>query len=409
MDGTPAGAGAAAAPHRMDGIEAGAVAAGRAAGRYPPGMGGTGTNPFRPGRGVLPPLLAGREHELDMAEKRLAALARGESPAEDLLFYGPRGNGKTALLLEIERRARNRDFRVETLPVDTLTDRAVLVRALQERAGVPGGEFTSVRLGGSGVTEHPPAPTDDIHRLFASWVGAGGARPTVIALDEVQALDADTARPFFEAIQEAKSGPAPFLVLAAGTPDARRRIREAATFNERGFEPVPVGRLQRSDTTAALTEPARAAGRPIARDALALLAEQSQDHPYFVQLLGSAAWRAATRVGADGISPAAATQGMAECGTRIERFYEDRYQEARTRRVAPVLKPLARLVAENDGRVTESQLESLLRTVVGEGAVPFDDLALEQELSDLGVVWSMRPGVWEMGIPSFADYVLGRG
>ena len=363
-----------------------------------------GANPFRPGRGVLPPLLAGRDRELEMAEERLDTLARGESPTEDLLFYGPRGNGKTTLRFEIERRARERRLRVERFPVEALTDRSRLVRRLQERAGVLG-----VQVAGVGVTETPPAPTEDIERLFASWIGAGGAQPTLITVDEVQALDPDTARPFFEAIQEAKSGPAPFLVLVAGTPDARRRLREAATLNERGFEPVPVSRLERPDTNAALAEPARAAGRPIHPDALALLAEASQDYPYFVQRIGHAAWRAAARAGADGITPALAQQGMAECAARIKRFYEDRYQEARTRRVAPVLKPLARLFAESDGRVTESRLESLLRTVGGEGAVPFDELAIEQELSDLGVVWSVHPGIWEMGIPSFADYLLRRG
>ena len=367
-----------------------------------------GANPFRPGRGVLPPLLAGRERELEMAKERLDTLARGESPTEDLLFYGPRGNGKTTLRFDIERRARERHLRVERFPVEALADRSRLVRRLQERAGVLGGRVTGVQVASVGVTETPPAPTEDIEHLFASWMGAGGAQPTLITLDEVQALDPGAARPFFEAIQEAKSGPAPFLVLAAGTPDVRRRLREAATLNERGFEPVPVGRLERSDTNAALAEPARAAGRPIDPDALALLAEASQDYPYFVQRIGHAAWKAAARDGAEGISPAAAEQGIAESAARIERFYEDRYQEARTRRVAPALKPLARLFAESEGRVTESRLESLLRTVVGEGAVPFEEMALEQELSDLGVVWSVHPGIWEMGIPSFADYLLRR-
>ena len=372
-------------------------------------MGGGSTNPFRPGRGVLPPLLAGRERELDTAEERLAALARRESPAEDLLFYGPRGNGKTALLREIERRARNRDFRVETLPVDALTDRAVLVRALQERAGGPGGKFTSVQVGGSGVTENPPAPTDDIHRLFASWVGAGGARPTVITLDEVQALDADTARPFFGAVQRAKSGRVPFLLVCAGTPDARRRLREAATFNERGFEPVPVGRLRRSDTTAALTEPAKAAGRPIAPDALALLSEQSQDYPYFVQLLGRAAWDAAARARTDEISLPAARRGVAKCRARIERFYAGRYEETEFRRVEPVLKPLALLFEEYGGRVPHEAFTALPRRAGARESIPLDDLGLRVELSDLGVVWSASGAVWEMGIPGFADYLLRRG
>ena len=368
-----------------------------------------GVNPFRPGRGVLPPLIAGRERELELAEEYLAILDRGESPSDDLLFYGPRGNGKTTLRLEIERRARARHLRVERFPVAALTDGSRLVRQLQERAGVLGAQVTGVQIAGSGMTGTPPAPIEDIDRLFALWVGAVGARPMVITLDEVQALDPDIARPFFEAVQEAKTRAVPFLMIAAGTPDAPRRIQQAGTFNERGFEPVPVGRLERSDTTAALAEPARAAGRPIAPDALALLAEESQDYPYFVQRLGHASWRAAARTGTDSISLTAAEQGIAECGARIERFYEDRYQEARARRVAPALKPLARLFSENDGRVTESQLGSLLQALVDEGAVGFDDLALEQELSDLGVVWSVRPGLWEPGIPSFADYLIHRG
>lgn len=56
----------------------------------------------------MPPLLAGRESELEAAERLLADLGRGVSPSQDLFFYGPRGNGKTTLLLELERRARER-------------------------------------------------------------------------------------------------------------------------------------------------------------------------------------------------------------------------------------------------------------------------------------------------------------
>ena len=368
-----------------------------------------GANPFQPGRGVLPPLIAGRERELDLAEERLVVLARGQSPPEDLLFYGPRGNGKTTLRLEVERRARERHLRVERFPVDALADRSRLVRQLQERAGVLGGQVTSVQIAGSGVTGTPPAPIEDSDRLFALWVGAREARPTVITLDEVQALDPNTARPFFEAVQEAKSGAAPFLVIAAGTPDAPRRIRQAGTFNERGFKQCRVGRLDRSATLAALREPAQASGRPFTEDAAGFLAEQSQDYPYFIQLLGGAAWEAAAE-GASEISLRDAQAGAAECAEDIAEFYEGRYQEARARGVAAALRPLARRFAEQEGRrLTESQLETLLRRFGDDPAVSMDGLALEQELSDLGVVWSVRAGAWEMGIPSFADYLLRRG
>ena len=365
-------------------------------------------NPFQPGRGVLPPLLAGRDAELVVADERLDRMEAGRSPAEDLLFYGPRGNGKTALLLEIERRARERGMRVEALPTPALFGVDRLVRELQEHTGGRQGQFTGVQVAGFGATATPDEPTENLTRLLVSWSNAAPDQPLVIVLDEVQSLAPEVAPAFFDGVQQAKPRAAPFLVLAAGTPDAPRRLRQAATYNERGFAQVPVGRLARSETKAALTEPAKAAGRPIAEDAAALLAEQSQDYPYFVQLLGSAAWKAAAGADAPDIPLSFARRGAAEAVAPIERFYEGRYEEAEFRRIEPVLKPLALLFAEHGGEVPASALKSLLRTLAARDSVPFDDLGLRQELTDLGVVWSVRPGTWELGIPSFADYLLRR-
>ena len=366
-----------------------------------------GLNPFQPGRGVLPPLLAGRDAELSTADETVARLTAGASPSEGLFFHGPRGNGKTTLLLEIGRRARERGVRVETLPVDALTDATRLVRRLQERAQVLGGGIAGFRPAGFGVSGAPCSPPGDPEALLSVWVGSSEHSPLLILLDEVQAMSPEVARPFFDAAQRAKTGAAPFLVLAAGTPDAPRRLLQAGTYNERGFRFLPVGRLARKDTNAALSEPARNAGRPITEDALALLAEESQDYPYFIQLLGSAAWKAAC--GPDSrIDLSTAQRGLAEFGSRSAQFFARRYREAESRQVAAVLRPLAGLFSEHGGRLTDSQLERVLRRFEGDASIPFDSIRLREELSDLGVIWSAEDEIWEMGIPSFADYLLRR-
>ena len=367
-----------------------------------------GLNPFQPGRGVLPPLIAGRDAELSAADRALGRLAEGRSPSEDLLFYGPRGNGKTTLLLEIGQRARERGARVETFPVEALTDATRLVRRLQERAQVLGGGLTGVQAAGIGVSTAPGAPPEDPETLLALWVGSNEHRPLVILLDEVQTMSPEVARPFFDAVQKTKFGAAPFLVLAAGTPDAPRRLLQAGTSNERGFRTLPVGRLARKDTNAALSEPARKAGRPVAEGALALLAEESQDYPYFIQLLGSAAWEAAAAPDSR-ISRAAARQAVTEFASRSAQFYARRYREAESRQVAAVLRPLAALFSEHRGKLTDSQLEPVLRRFAGETSIPLNTIRLRDELSDLGVIWSADDEEWEMGIPSFADYLLRRG
>lgn len=372
----------------------------------PRSMARPGKNPFRPGRGVLPPLIAGRDRELALAERRLADLADGSSPSQDFLFYGPRGNGKTTMLLEIGRRARECGFRVETLPVAALAEHAKLVRVLQERAKALESQFTGVQALGVGATASPRAPTEDIEALLIAWIGADLSLPAlVIVLDEVQELSPEVARWFFEAVQRAKSEAPPFLIVAAGTPDAPRRVLQAATSNERGFRRCRVGRLRRPDTIAALREPAREAGRPLAEDAAEFLAEESQDYPYFLQLLGGAAWDAAATGSV--VSLEHAERGVAECAADIEEFYEGRYREAEARRVAPILKALAGLFAAQGGRLADSRLTPVLRAPA-EDEVPFDAISLRDELSDLGVLWEADLGIWEMGIPRFADYLLRR-
>ena len=357
-------------------------------------------NPYQPGSGLAPPVLAGRASLLRLAEERLETVAAGRALAQNLLFYGPRGNGKTALLTEIRRRARERNLRVEELPVDALATRDQLVRHLQERAGVLGQRLTGAQVAGIGVSTTEAAPTREIRLLLAAWIGAG---PLVIVMDEVHALSPKAARPFFDAVESAKQESRPLLLVAAGTPDAPRRVREAATYNERGFRKVRVGRLLRPDTVTALTEPARMSGRPMSAEAAALLAEEAQDYPYFIQLLGSAAWRAVT---AGGIGAEAARRGVAESRPEIEDFYSGRYDEAWNRKIASALEPLATLFADRKGQLPQFELRERLVEIAAPDSFPLDEVALLNTLRDLGVVWDASPGVWEMGIPSFADFVL---
>ena len=352
-------------------------------------------------------MLAGRGALLDAAAKRLGVLAAGSMPPQDLLFYGPRGNGKTTLLIEIERRARERGLRVEELPVDALTAKEILVSHLQARAGILRPQITGAQVAGIGVSATRAAPTPEIRLLLAAWIRAAD-RPLVIVVDEVHALAPGAARPFFDAVQFAKREPQPFLVVAAGTPDAPRRVREAATYNERGFRQLRVGRLARQETIAALAEPAQESGRPLSGEAAALLAEESQDYPYFIQLLGSAAWNAAAEDGNGGIGLDAAGRGVAASRPVIEEFYEDRYEEAADRGLAGALEPVAAAFRERGGRLASAVLEARLREIAALDSVPLDAASLRNTLRNLGIVWRVSPGVWELGIPSFADFVLRR-
>ena len=364
-------------------------------------------NPFRPGAGQMPPYLAGREAELALADTRLRQLAGGTAPAQGLLLYGPRGNGKTVLLEHIAARARDLGLRAEDLPPAALRERSALVEELQELAGLTEARLTGVQLGPIGATAERAAVTGNVSRLFAAWVRAASA-PLVVLLDEAHTVEPAVGRNFFDAVQKASRAGLPFFLIAAGTPDAPRKIRHAGTFAERAVEQWPIGRLGAAATAEALMRPAEEAGRPILADALELLIAESSNYPYFIQLLGSGAWDAASKTETPSINRRAAEAAVVSVRVAVERFYMGRFDEAREREIEEALVPLADLATRRGGRLGEKELKALLREVAAQESVPLRPSSLLVTLRDLGVVWETASGVWEIGIPSFTDYILRR-
>ena len=104
--------------------------------------------PFRAGPGGLPPCLAGRGPVQAACRAFLAEVRRGCPPPREIVFYGPRGNGKTALLVWIE------DARVPGRRADRVGDRGTV--APLGRAGHPRSRDTDVmdfRWRGNGGAE----------------------------------------------------------------------------------------------------------------------------------------------------------------------------------------------------------------------------------------------------------------
>ncbi len=355
----------------------------------------------------MPPKLTGRDAELGIADRLIHDLAAGRPPPQDLLLFGPRGNGKTVLLARIASIARDRGMRVEDFPLSEMEDRPGLVRLMQQCAGRSGARVTGASLGAFGITSEPGLREEDIQKLLFVWIRREPA-PLVIVADELHAVKAAVGASFLNAVQAAKREELPFLLVAAGTPDTPSHLRNMGTHNERGFEQVRIGRLDRVATVTALADPAATSGRPFTPDAVHLVAEESQDYPYFIQLLGSTVWEVGEHGGAARIAEPEARSGIATAREKIARFYGDRYMEAVKHRVDAALGPVLALVSGNGGQVGYEALRSVLRSVASGNPAEPDEVALLETLSDLGVIWETVDDRWEAGIPSFARYVLKR-
>ena len=362
-----------------------------------------GSGPFRPGTGRLPPYLAGREEEQDLFLMLLADLDRGRPAPSEVILYGPRGNGKTALLGWVNQVAsESTGVDVEEFTPSEFDSPAGLAELL-----LPAGWWKTLKpdeIGVRGITWRPgqrsAAPTP------AQVLALRAARkPLVVLLDEAHTLDPKVGRSLLNAAQKVGKS-APFLLVLAGTPNLRDHLGTmGASFWNRSRK-LRIGRLDERATADAIRKPLEAEDLTITDDALEHIVRDSHGYPFFVQLWGDAVWARVVAASRREIVSEDARACRAIFDRHRDDYYRDRYRELRK---LQLLQP-ARAVAETFASrpvITDGELEAAIRRGFGEAAGDDEVAAAETEFHHLGFVWeSGAMPEWEPGIPSLMDYML---
>ena len=366
-------------------------------------------NPFVPGRGLLPPFLAGREVEQAELKRLFAYVQAGRGAPRDAVLSGPRGNGKTVLLRwfqqEIEA-AGNVDVVWRTpsdLPsLDALA--TTLVPPGRFKAMLPDTLSLSIGIGRLGwELGSNPGTLTDLLTLRCRH------RALVILLDEAHTLDVEVGRALLNASQSV-AATAPFLLALAGTPGLEPHLnRMSATFWNRAKH-LGVRLLDEAGAAAALTQPLAEQDPAIVfKDgALGRVLVETQHYPYFLQLWGAALWNVATQRSVTAIDDAVVARAGPAFDLERDIYHENRRDELERQ---DLLRVAARVADAFDERATLTQDE--LNTVISR-ALSLDSIAeilqCRDRLSAVGYVWK-PPGAgdrWQAGIPSLMRYVRHR-
>ena len=78
-------------------------------------------NPYRPGAGLMPTYLAGREEDIQNVEQMFDAL-KMNIPTQSIIFSGLRGVGKTVLINRLQKIAENKGIFCKHIEVETRND-----------------------------------------------------------------------------------------------------------------------------------------------------------------------------------------------------------------------------------------------------------------------------------------------
>ncbi len=381
-------------------------------------------NPFRPGNGVPPPYLSGRDALLADVEDWLL-----EDPPlhANWTLTGLRGTGKTVLLGEIVQRAeRSGWLTLERELSDRHRDDARLAeaidadcRALEGRADALAGVGQALGRGArflrprrvtvGGVSVEPSyeasdqAPADTLAAALSSLAGAierSDRRGAILLLDEAHLLADDRQRERYplSALLAAlgrtqRRGPRVRVVLS-GLPTLSLNLKRARTYSERMFRHVVVGNLPPDAAADALAVPLTGGGRTFSRGLIEHIVAQTAGYPYFLQFAGAFA---CSRVGLPHLELSDFERVEAALLHELDlAFFEDRFEGA-----APTEQALLLAMARAGGRAT-------LARVAGEAGVGVNAAVGLRRLIDKGLVYRPTRATYDFALPLFAGYLARR-
>lgn len=280
-------------------------------------------NPFSPGAGSPPPELVGRDPDLEQARILLGRIKEKKSE-KSILLTGLRGVGKTVLLKEIERLAKQTGYRTffieahENKPLGSLIIPSLrsLLFDLNRIAGtsdkvkrglaVLRSFIGAVKLTVHDITigididpEEGSADSGDLEidlpSLFMAIGEAAEDRRCAVALliDEIQYFSQKELGALIMAMHKVQQYQLPLVLLGAGLPTLPGLAGEAKSYSERLFSFPDIGALSPKDAAKALEEPAKVANVIFEPSALEEIYRLTKGYPYFLQEWGYRAWNLA--------------------------------------------------------------------------------------------------------------------
>lgn len=278
-------------------------------------------NPFAPGAGSRPPELAGRDLILEAARVACGRALHGRS-ARSIMLLGLRGTGKTVLLNEIGRIAKEEGLLVskvksperESLARLLYPEMRKVMRALSSveaakqiaNRGLKGlrgfASIFKIDIGGIEIGVEPePGLADsgnlqydlpDLFTVIGEAAQAAG-KGWILLIDEVQYLAEADLSALIVSIHRMSQEGLPVLLVGAGLPQVARLAGEARSYAERLFLYPEVGALDQPSATQAVQKPILEEQASIDTAALESIVERTQGYPFFLQEWASTAWNTA--------------------------------------------------------------------------------------------------------------------
>lgn len=274
-------------------------------------------NPYRPGAGMSPAYLAGRDNTINEAKNILQAINYGYS-ARSVVYYGLRGVGKTVLLNYIENLAdemdlpseymeiaeRDRSFQYQmALHIYKLINRLSLLKNIESHIKKAlsilkaftikyGCDDISIEVNPANGISDTGNLANDMTELFLALgvIAQKQNKGVVLFIDEIQYIKDDEFEALMEAIHRTNQKNYPIVIFSAGLPKIAKIAGDVKSYAERLFDFIEIDSLNNEEAKLALIEPAKRFQIKYTDEAVNKIIEITQGYPYFLQEYGKWVW-----------------------------------------------------------------------------------------------------------------------
>lgn len=267
-------------------------------------------NPYRPGAGLMPTFLAGREENIEEIKNVFEAL-RHNIPTQSFIYSGLRGVGKTVLMNKFYTIAKEMDLFCEYVEIDGKKDfTSVISDAVHEylkKAGIKekGKPFMQKALEAlkSLVLSFNPEDATfslsmqekelyisrsyerSLTQVFTSIgeIAYETQTPLCFIIDEIQYMKKDELGALISAIHRANQLGYPIVVIGAGLPKIIKMLSDIKSYSERLFAYRAIGSLTKPQAEKAISEPAKKFNVSYSKEATDKIFEITKGYPFFIQ------------------------------------------------------------------------------------------------------------------------------
>ena len=267
-------------------------------------------NPYRPGAGLMPTYLAGRDEDVQNVERMFEAL-KMNIPTPSVVFSGLRGVGKTVLINKLQKIAEDKDIFCRHIEVeernDFISQIASCSQAFLRKVSTkekfkhliqkpldaikslvisfdPNDSTFSVSLQEKELYTSNSL-TQSLTEVFVT-IGETAYKtetPICFFIDEIQYMKQSELGSIIAALHRTNQMGYPVMVIGAGLPKIYKMLSEEKSYSERLFMYKSIGSLTHEQSRKAIEEPAKKFGISYTDEAIEEIITITKGYPFFIQ------------------------------------------------------------------------------------------------------------------------------